>query len=181
MAGQILYRTATLDTVEGRTIYGRAVPYETPTAISEFDYETNKVVTYREKFVNGSFARSIAERGHKVKLLTQHDQRKLAVGKAVELREEPDGLYGSFEVAATRDGDELLELVRTGVVDSFSIGFRPVRDDRRGDLVTRIEARLNEVSAVNFGAYEDATISGVRSRLIIPRAAAQAWLETLDW
>jgi HK97 family phage prohead protease len=136
----------------------------------------------REEFAPGAFSRSIQERGHKVKLLTQHDQRKLAVGRAVELREERDGLHASFEVARTRDGDELLELVKSGVVDSFSVGFTPIRDRQRGGVVVRVEAALREVSAVNFPAYEGAVIAGVRSEsLVIPRAVAEARLSILNW
>lgn len=178
----ILYRSTELTPGSGRQIFGRAVPYGV-TIDNVLDVTGEHI---RERFEYGSFSRSIRERGHKVKLLTQHDHRKLAVGKAVELREEPDGLYSSFEVANTRDGDELLELVRTGVIDSFSIGFQPVRDRRertRGndpDLITRLEAKLHEVSAVNFPAYEDAVIGGVRSEFTIPRAVAERRLRLLE-
>lgn len=177
----ILYRSTELAPGAGRQIFGRAVPYNVTIDVTDHTGEW-----IRERFEYGAFSRSIKERGHKVKLLTQHDRQKLAVGKAVELREESDGLYSSFEVAATRDGDELLELVRTGIVDSFSIGFEPVRDRRqrdsaRGDLVTRLEAKLHEVSAVNFPAYQDALIAGVRSQSrSIPRAVAERRLRFLE-
>lgn len=179
-----LIRSTELTPGSGREIYGRAVPYDVVIKVPDDDYSC----WIREKFVPGSFARSIKERGHKVKLLTSHDRRKLAVGRAVDLREEIDGLHASFEVAKTRDGDELLELVRSGVVDCFSIGFEPVRnhrehDRKNGDLVTRLEAKLVEVSAVNFPSYEDALIGGVRSQssLVIPRAVAAARFELMDW
>lgn len=179
----ILYRSTELASGSGRQIFGRAVPYGV--TIDNVLDSTGEWI--RERFEYGAFNRSIRERGHKVKLLTSHERRKLAVGRAVELREESDGLYSSFEVANTRDGDELLELVRTGVIDSFSIGFQPVRDRRErdrvnGDLITRLEAKLHEVSAVNFPAYEDALIGGVRSQpLVIPRSVAQARIALLDW
>ena len=177
----ILYRSTELASGSGREIFGRAVPYGV--TIDNILDSTGEAI--RERFELGAFSRSIRERGHKVKLLTSHDRRKLAVGRAVDLREESDGLYSSFEVANTRDGDELLELVRTGVVDSFSIGFQPVRDRRErdrvnGDLVTRLEAKLIEVSAVNFPAYEGALIGGVRSELSIPRAVAERRLKLLE-
>lgn len=177
----ILFRSTELTPGSGREIFGRAVPYGI--TISNVLDSTGEPI--RERFEYGAFNRSIRERGHKVKLLTSHDRRKLAVGRAVDLREESDGLYSSFEVANTRDGDELLELVRTGVVDSFSIGFQPVRDRRErdhvnGDLIIRLEAKLHEVSAVNFPAYEDALIGGVRSALTIPRAVAERRLKLLE-
>lgn len=176
----IIYRTADLSPGSGREIFGVAVPYGPIIEVVDFDGQR-----IREQFEYGAFKRSIHERGHKVRLLTSHNRHKLAVGRAAELREEQDGLHASFDVANTRDGDELLELVKTGVVDSFSIGFEPVRERRtrdrvKGDLVVRIEAKLFEVSAVNFPAYETAQIAGVRSQTIIPRAVAERRLRLLD-
>lgn len=179
---KILYRTAELDThVEGRTIHGLAVPYEQVSPIKEFD-DRGKVVEYREKFTYGSFARSIEERGHKVKLLVGHDARKLAVGKAVELREERDGLHAAFAVSDTTAGNDLIALVRDGVVDSFSVGFTPMREQWDGNLRIHLESSLHEVSAVNWPAYAGAKIAGVRSQsLVIPRSIAEARLSLLDW
>jgi HK97 family phage prohead protease len=181
VAGQILYRTAELGAVEGRTVFGLAVPFETVTEIREFD-TAGQIVSYREKFTYGSFARSIRERGHKVKLLVGHADRMLPAGKAVELREERDGLHAAFEVSDTTAGNDLLTLVRDGTVDSFSIGFTPIRERWEGDVRIHLESGLREVSAVNFPAYEGALIAGVRSEsLVIPRALAQARLSILDW
>ncbi len=181
---KILYRTAELDTrVEGRTIHGLAVPFEQVSVIKELD-DRGQLVEYQEKFTYGSFARSIGERGHKVKLLVGHDHRKLAVGKAVELREEQDGLHAAFEVSDTGAGNDLLTLVRDGIVDSFSIGFTPVRERWDGNLRIHLESGLREVSAVNWPAYAGAKIAGVRSDVkpvSIPRSVAQARLELLDW
>lgn len=171
----LLYRSAELSPGGGREIYGVAVPYDV--AIDVRDVDGQQI---REQFAYGAFERSIQERGHKVRLLTSHNRHKLAVGRAAELREEHEGLHASFEVARTRDGDELLELVKTGVVDSFSVGFEPVRDHRKGGLVIRLEAKLWEVSAVNFPAYEGAQIAGVRSQPIIPRAVAERRLRYLE-
>jgi Escherichia/Staphylococcus phage prohead protease len=172
----ILYRTAELAHSSGREIFGRAVPYSEVVTITEANG-----YSYREQFVHGSFARSIAERSHKIRLMVCHDHRKLPVGKAVELREERDGLYCSFEVANTTGGNDLLELVRAEVVTAFSIGFTPVRDRRDGDVVTRVEASLREVSAVTEPAYSSAEIAGVRSgQLVIPLAVAERRLRLTE-
>lgn len=123
----ILFRTAELRPGEGRTVYGVIVPYGEVTTVRDLDGE------FREMFAPGAFRRSIAERGHKVKLLVSHDARtRYPVGRAVELREEPHGLFGAFELANTPDGDEALANVKAGVVDAFSVGFRPIRDSGRG-------------------------------------------------
>jgi HK97 family phage prohead protease len=142
---------------DGRTIVGVVCPYNERADISDFGGD------YVEMFVKGSFARSISERGHKVKLLAQHDHRRFPIGKATSLVEHDDGLHGAFAIPNTREGDDVLELVRTGTLDSFSIGFRPVRDRRDGDVIVRAEASLSEVSLVGLPAYQGAAIKGIRA------------------
>lgn len=146
---------------DGRTLRGIAVPFDQPTRIVDFWDE------YDEQFARGAFAKTIAERGDKVKYLWQHSSAE-PVGRAVALREDTAGLYGEWKISKTPRGDDLLELVRDGVIDANSIGFVPVTEStmvRSGTvpLVTRTEAKLREVSAVTFPAYEGAEISGVRS------------------
>jgi HK97 family phage prohead protease len=160
---------------QGRTVYGIAVPYGVEAEVCDPGGRP-----YRERVEFGACARSIAERGSKIRLFTQHDRAKLPIGKAIELTEKPDGLYVAFEIAQTRDGDDALTLVKTGVVDSFSIGFRGVRHRLDGDVVVRQEIALHEVSLVSSPAFEGAAITGVRSQsLIIPRAAAERRLKLL--
>lgn len=143
---------------DGRTVHGIAVPYNAPTPISEWG------LTYNEEFQRGSFARTIAERGSKVKFLEQHDPLK-PLGRATVLREDSSGLYAEFQVSKTQRGDEALELIRDGALDSFSIGFLPVTDEKRdgGKRIIRREVKLREVSIVTFPAYEGAVVQGVRS------------------
>ncbi|HEX7105822.1 MAG TPA: HK97 family phage prohead protease, partial [Acidothermaceae bacterium] len=60
---------------------------------------------------------------------------------------------------------ETLELVRDGVLDQLSIGFREGQNRRLKDgTIERVSAELREVSVVLQGAYgELATVSGVRA------------------
>lgn len=160
----------------GRTVFGLLVPYG-PTA----EVDDGRGV-YQERFVPGAFARSIRERGDRVKLLLNHNARALPVGKFTELREDPAGLVGAARVSQTAQGDEALELVRDGVLDAFSVGFRPVRQRRAVDGVTeRVEVALREASLVAFPAYDGALVGGVRSNVrTISREAAQARLALLE-
>jgi HK97 family phage prohead protease len=180
MSDSILYRDVVGAELradgDGRTIHGICVPYEQVSRIGEYGQE------YDEKFVHGAFARSIAERGHKVKLMAQHDYRRFPVGRATSLVERSDGLYGAFSIPNTRDGDDILELVRSGTLDSFSIGFMPVRTTREGDVTVRHEASLREVSLVGMPAYPGAEIAGVRASGAphIPRAEAERRLRLIN-
>lgn len=163
---------------DGRTIFGLSVPFGV--SIEMFDWWDGE---YTEDFARGSFAKTITERGDKVKFLGQHDSRsQMPLGKATVLREDPAGLYSEFRVSKTQRGDELIELVRDGAMDSLSIGFVPVSETQTktdGKLhITRTEVSLREVSAVTFAAYDGtATIDGVRGAH--PASALSAVQEAL--
>lgn len=122
-AFSILHRTAELIRADesGRTVFGLAVPYGVATEIREYGS------SYTERFAPGAFARSIEERGSKVRLFVGHESRRLPIGRATELREAADGLHAAFHIPATREGDDALALVRDGVVDSFSVGSKGVQ------------------------------------------------------
>jgi HK97 family phage prohead protease len=153
---------------DGRTVVGIAVPYDTPTLIRDH------TGSYNELFRRGSFAKTITERGDRVKFLAQHDRRSMPLGRATLLREDAAGLYGEFRVSATQAGDEALELIRDGALDGLSIGFRPIQQKRSkdGTMVERTEAGLDEVSAVTFPAYDGAVIAGVRAADLLGQNAA---------
>ncbi len=145
---------------DGRTVYGIAVPYDSPTEIREGGDE------FTEVFRMGSFAQTINVGAERVKFLVNHDRiGRLPLGRAVSLREDPAGLVGEFRVSQTREGDEVLELIRDGVLDAFSIGFRPQRDvwNAERTFVERTQVHLSEVSTVAFPAYAGAEIAGVRT------------------
>ena len=145
---------------DGRTVYGLAVPYDSPTPIRDAQGE------YHEVFRMGAFKRDLDRRGvSKVKMLFNHDRMGGLLGVARELREDAAGLVGEFYIPKSQRGDEVLEFVREGVLDSFSIGFQPRKDKWNTDrtFVERVEASLHEVSIVAFPAYEAAEIAGVRA------------------
>lgn len=145
------------DSSEGRTVFGTVVPFNRIATVND------GAGPYREMFAPGAFTRSIAQRADKVKLLTNHDGRKLPVGRATLLEERADGLYGEFLVS--RNAAHLIDDVTDGIVDSFSVGFRGINAKKVDGVVVRTEAALREVSLVGFPAYADATIGGVRSDL----------------
>lgn len=165
----------------GRTLYGRLVPYDVFSTVSDDGRRF-----YQERIAPGAFERSIAERGHKLRLFVQHDTRKMPIGKAVELEERADGLHGSFALARTRDAEDALELVSSGTVDGFSIGFYPIRHRNDGpDKVTQLEASLREVSLVHSPAHPGALVMGVRSaadpRTVVALAKARLTLRLKTW
>lgn len=154
----------------GRTICGIVVPFERVARVSDGG------PAYDEAFQRGAFTKTIAERGDRVKLLMQHNAHE-PIGRAITLREDAAGLYGEFAVSRVAAGDEALELVRDGVIDSFSVGFRPIKHTRREGVTWRTEVGLRESSLVTFPAYEDARLAGIRAAFdALPESEREAFL-----
>jgi Escherichia/Staphylococcus phage prohead protease len=139
---------------DGRTISGTVMPYG----------ETCKVGGYTESFAPGSFDGTDPAA---VKLLVQHDRERLPIGVATSFTDTATGFEGSFKVSKTSPGDDVLELIRDGVVSGLSVGFLPIPDgDRWSADRTRVErtrAQLVEVSVVAWPAYDGARIHDLRS------------------
>lgn len=144
---------------EGRTISGIVVPYDTVARVSDGG------TPYNESFQRGAFAKSIAEQGDRVKLLYQHNSLE-PIGRATLLREDATGLYGEFQVSDVQRGDEAINLVADGVIDSFSVGFRPIKAAKRGGVTVRTEVAIREASLVTFPAYADARIAAIRATIL---------------
>jgi HK97 family phage prohead protease len=115
--------------------------------------------------------------------MAEHQRGRFPIGKAVEFEDAPTGLDASFYVAPTAAGEEALQLIRSGVVDSFSVAFRPIRDRRDSNgAIVRLEAALQEVSLVGSAAFPDAVVVGVRDssgRAPIPIELARCQLQLL--
>ena len=134
--------------LEDRTVIGRAVPYNTPTDVGG----------YKESFQRGAFG-AVKKN---LPLLYQHNE---TVGKITATRDADDGLHISARISQTPRGEEVLTLLRDGVLDSFSVGFQPKQSKRSEDgVVVRTGAVLREVSVVTFPAYEGAQVAAVRSQ-----------------
>jgi hypothetical protein len=147
---------------DGRTIVGIAVPYDVEQRIS-----SNLVEVFRK----GVF-RDVTRAANRVKLLFQH-KTDAPIGRAIMLEERDGGLYGEFRISKTEAGDEALELIRDGVLSNLSVGFQPLKDEKRAGVVNRIKAHLAEVSLVTFGAYGDAAnIVAVRQEIEKPNLAS---------
>lgn len=151
----------------GRTVHGIIVPFERVARVSDGG------PAYDEAFQRGAFKRTIDNGGTgRVKLLSHHSSRTNPLGKASLLREDSTGLYGEFHVSNTRAGDEALELVRDGALDSFSVGFKPVQHAKRSGVTWRTEVAIREASLVTFPAYDGALIGGVRALDLTPEDLA---------
>jgi len=173
MKRELQYRNHSLDGYEirsnsdGRTLCGIAVPFDTYALVP---HPNNNERTANESFTNGAFTRTIQQRAQKVKAKFMHNQ-SVILGAATLLEQRQEGLYVELRISKTREGDEALELVKDGALDSFSIGYIPLQtrwSDK--DTFTVTEAFLAEVSVVDFPAYKGADIMAVRSELTVPNS-----------
>lgn len=131
--------------IERREIHVRLIPY-------------NEQIMFRgrpESFAPGAAAHIKAD---EIKLLSFHDPNR-PIGRGVSLEERADGLHAVFRVSKTREGDEMLELAKDGVL-GVSPGFKPAVQTR-GGVHTRVDS-IPEASLVTFSAYPSAKVLAVR-------------------
>jgi HK97 family phage prohead protease len=138
-------------------------------------------------FTRAAFAAAVGNPS-RVKVTDQQHNRAVNIGMAVELRDEPDGLYGKLKIADTTAGRDVLTLLRERVLEELSVEFRPmarrfqvVRRAADDLLVRHDKAELVGVSPVGAGAYGD------QARVLLVRNAererarekAMAYLDSL--
>lgn len=105
---------------------------------------------------------SIPEDVSRVKLNLAHDDSK-PIGVAIDIREDFEGIHGTFRVARTTEGDQLLQLAKDGVMDGFSAEFTKMRTERDRDGVDHVvSAGLFAVASTHMPAVDDARIAAMR-------------------
>ncbi|WP_319771975.1 HK97 family phage prohead protease [Breoghania sp.] len=138
----------------------------------------------RDILMPGAFAASLSRRGAgAVKLLYQHDPAR-PIGTWLEIAEDPRGLKVRGQLLPELEqAREVLSLMRAGIIDGLSIGFRTIRGKR--DAATGVrrlhEVDLWEISVVTFPMQEGARITQqVSAKAAIPRRATQPDKRLLD-
>lgn len=137
------------ETPEGMTFTGYA-------AVFNSDSEP---LPFIERIAPGAFRGSLRNRND-IKMLWNHDSgQPLASTRAGNLRltEDDRGLFVEATLPRTTLGNDVRELVATGIVDSMSFGFTVARGGDEwssdGSVRTLKKVVLREVSIVSFPAY----------------------------
>lgn len=129
---------------------------------------------FTEEFRKGSWKKTIAERGPngngQIKYCRQHNYQIALAARYLDLREDDTGLYYEAETIDTTVGRDLAEELRSGVINSNSVGWDSLVEEFNHEEDHRIiiEAKGYEISAVNWPAYEGATIDAVRALEQLP-------------
>lgn len=114
--------------------------------------------------VKGAFGRTIAQRGHKLKMLWNHKADAMPIGRYTKVEEREGGLYVEGKISDTSAGRDVMTLLKDGAIDSMSIGYAVKDADYNEDGVRVIkDLDLFEVSLVNFPMNEKAVVTGVKS------------------
>lgn len=138
-----------------RVVVGVVAPYD------EVSYLTPDPAG--ERILRGAFKKSITQRGGKIPLFRSHDHSR-KVGTSRRFTDDTAGLVAEFHIVSGTHGDELLEDLRNGCLDSMSAGFQTLVAGRGPDGVREVkEARLLEVSMVALPAYQGAAMLSVRN------------------
>jgi len=123
-----------------------------------------------ERIVPGAFGKSLRNRRNDIRMYVNHNSDMLLASKrsgTLRMIEDDYGLRVEADLPNTTAGNDMRELLRTGVVSKMSFGFTVPRGGDRWSEDGRTrelrEVALHEVSVVTgFPAYE-ATKAAVRS------------------
>ena len=115
--------------------------------------------------MKGAFKNSLSQRKAKgVKMLWQHDPSH-PIGVWDEIKEDATGLLVRGRLLTTvQKAKETYELMKAGVIDGLSIGYRTIkslRDDATGFRQLK-EVDLWEISLVTFPMLTSATVTSVK-------------------
>jgi HK97 family phage prohead protease len=120
------------------------------------------------RVMKGAFKKVLGDKEQlrRVKVLYQHNP-DWPIGKPTELKEVEEGLRIASTISKTSIGQDVLTLMRDGVLDEMSIGFDPVtwrmvKEQDQAEHVRYLdEVLLWEVSIVTFAADARARIAAV--------------------
>lgn len=115
--------------------------------------------------LQGAYTKTLKENGSRVRYCNQHriDQ---PLGKFSELYEDGVGLAFVAEIPKTRMGEDILLLMKNGVITENSVGIMPIQKSYRADGVRELkEVKLYEISCVTLAANPMALITDAKGEI----------------
>lgn len=112
----------------------------------------------------GAFTKSLQDRpAGRVKMLWQHDPAQ-PIGVWQHVAEDAKGLYVKGRILRdVQKGAEAYALMKEGVIDSMSIGYRTLESDYTNAGIRQLkELGLMEISLVTFPMNDQATVTTVK-------------------
>jgi HK97 family phage prohead protease len=120
---------------------------------------------FKEVIKRGAWQKAVTE-AREIHFLAEHDKSKILASTrngSLELREDENGLYMEATISPTSWGRDYYQLIKDGILNNMSFGFRAVKDSWR-NLGSHFERTVNElelfeVSVVRDPAYASSSIS----------------------
>ena len=132
---------------ERRVIAGKIVPFE----------EVGNTSVGKVVFAKGSI--EIGDPG-KVKMLMQHSAER-PIGRMQKFNQAEDGIYASFKISASMQGQDALILAGEQLIDGLSVGVDVNKSIQKKDYLYVTSATLKEVSLVESPAFSAAQVTKV--------------------
>ena len=93
---------------------------------------------------------------------------KNPIGKVLKIEPRDDGLYFEAEIGSkveeiTEKQEEVISLLRQGILKSFSVGFIPRASERKDDIFLIKDAELLEISLVSVPMNQDSLLTSIKS------------------
>jgi len=145
---------------ERRVIAGKIVPFESVghTSVGPVVFAKNSI--------------EIGDPG-KVKMLMQHRPEK-PIGRMQKFQQAEDGIYASFKISASMQGQDALILASEQLVDGLSVGVDVNKSIQKKDYLYVTSATLREVSLVESPAFgENAKVTKVAASESEPETQTQ--------
>lgn len=113
----------------------------------------------------GAFTKTIQEDYDRIKILSQHDDQSLPIGRPLELREDEKGLFIRGKISDTHMGRDIRTLLKDGVLNELSIGYEAIdwETDGKSGVRRLKEIKLWEVSVVTWAMNDQARITDVKA------------------
>ena len=132
---------------ERRIIAGKIVPYESIGSTS-----AGPVMFAKDSI-------DIGDPG-KIKMLMQHKADK-PIGRMQKFQKAEDGIYASFKISASMQGQDALVLAAEDLISGMSVGVEVIKSQQKKDYIYVTKAQLKEVSLVESPAFTEAQVTKV--------------------
>lgn len=160
---------ADLQVGDGRTVDVRIVPYGERIRANDGRGGLPVGVEYQEEFLPGVCNHQL-KAANRVTANVEHEKGIAGkVGHGVLLREQPDGLHGTFKLLETPAGETARQLIQAGALDGVSIEAQRVKGGdlrTREGVIQRAKVNLTGIAFTAYGAYKNARILALREQAI---------------
>lgn len=113
----------------------------------------------------GAFTDTLQNDIARIKILTNHDESELPIGKPLEIHEDEKGLYIKAKISDTTKGKDIKTLLKDGVLNELSIGYDVVKYKVDSKGIRHLKKiKLWEVSVVTWAMNDKALIEEVKKR-----------------